>query len=106
MKKQLLFVVLALAAMAMLDAFVGQRDGAILCAGMAGIGGLIAAFGFQKGFRCTCVNCGESVFVPKQAEEEAKASLEATGWRWWGSREHCPACVQRGLVAATQSTSH
>lgn len=101
-KKQLLMLAVALAGMATLSALAGQKDGAILCSVMAGIGGLIVAFGFRKGFRCTCVECGDGVFLPVTEAGEARASLQTVGWHFNDSQAICPACVKRGQGTVPQ----
>lgn len=92
-KQQLLLLVLALVLMAILSVFSGHLDSAILCAAMAVIGSMIAAFGFRKGFRCICANCGESIFVPKKSKEEVDSLLCAAGWCRNGDDEYCKTCA-------------
>lgn len=101
MKKQLLTLVIALAAMAALSAFFGQEKGATLCACLAGLGALVFSFGFKKGFRCECASCDKSIFVPKKLKVEAQASLQASGWRVDESGEYCPTCVKNGVAQLT-----
>ncbi len=104
-KDEMWLLSLASLAMGVLCLFMGAVYIAIPCLFGAGLGALIALFGFKKGLRYVCDGCGDTESANGRSKQVLQTSLRAKGWHIDDEEDLCPECVEAERVKTPVAVS-